>query len=229
MRERYERHLILLLVVFAVLFLLVNTDFKELRVDLDNWIEYVLVVLFDGLLFYFWRQTAKAYREEIKEASATDPLSELYNAHHFFKTLDAEADRSKRREHSLSILFMDIDYFHRYNQQHGLEAGNKVLRFVGELIRNSTRKYDSGFRFGNDEFSLLLPETDRIQARMIGERIRESFFNHFGGELGLSVGAAMFEEGDTVDKIVRKAQMAMQEARRSGGNRVRSFIDRGEM
>ena len=104
-----------------------------------------------------------------------------------------------------------------------------VLSYMGQLIRSSTRKYDSGFRFGNDEFALIFPETDKSQARIVAERLRERFFNQFNGELGLSIGITELDDGDNVDRIVRKAEAAMQEARRNGGNRTRAYIERGQL
>ncbi len=228
-QQKLTRTLLLLMAVFAVLFVLSNIDFKTLSVNTGNWIEYILIVLFFTLLLQFWKMVRKVHKQEIIKATITDSLSLLFNSQHFFRTLEAEIDRSKRRSHNLSILYLDIDYFHRYNQNHGLREGDRVLRYLGDLIRSATRKYDTAFRFGNDEFALILPETDRMQGRIISERIRESFFNNYGGELGLSIGVASLDEPDNVDRMVRKAESAMEEARRGGGNRIRAYIERGQL
>jgi|GEM_PF-3020288 len=229
MLRRLGKFLYLLMGIYATLLLLVNTDFKSFKLDTSNWMEYVLVVLFYALLVIFWSMVKKANEHEIIQATNTDDLSGLSNAMHFFRVLEAEIDRSERRDYNLSIMLVDVDYFHRYNQVHGVKDGNRVLRNLGKIIKKSTRKYDSGFRFGNDEFSIILPETDRIQAKMISERLRETFTNSFGGELGLSIGVATLDKNDSVDRMLQKSQIAMEDARRGGGNRTRAYIERGQI
>jgi diguanylate cyclase (GGDEF)-like protein len=224
-----QRLLIVLMVIYATLFLLANFDFKTMMLATDNWIEYVLLVLFYILLFQFWSMARRVCQQNVLRASITDSLSSLFNSQHFFRTLEAEIDRSRRKGHGLSAMLVDIDYFHRYNQTHGLRVGDRVLRRIGEIVRSSTRKYDTGFRFGNDDFALILPETDRMESRIIGERLRETFESLYGGELALSIGVATLDENDDVDRLLRKAELAMEEARRGGGNRTRTYIERGQI
>lgn len=225
--KKLQQFLALLMIIYAFLFLLVNFDFKTNQFSTDNWIEYVLLIMFYILLLQFWLMVRRVSSEQINQATITDATSGLYTAHHFFTTLGAEIDRSRRKVGNLSLLLMDIDYFHRFNESHGVKAGNRVLRYLGQIIVNSTRMYDSGFRFGSDNFALLLPETDRVQAREIAERLREAFSNNFKGELGLSIGVASFDEKDNVDRMIRKAEIAMDESRRGGGNRTRGYVERG--
>ncbi len=110
-----------------------------------------------------------------------------------------------------------------------MKAGDEVLAHMGEILTGMTRKYDIGFRFGNDEFVVLLPETDKVQARFIAERIGEAFGRTYEGSLSLSMGIAQWIEEDSVDTLLRKAEEAMNEARRGGGNLIRTHIDRGQV
>ncbi len=229
MGGRLKKALWLLLFVFGVMYVVCGVELKQGRLIGDNWIQYVLVGLFFALLLQFWALAERVHRQEILKASITDGFSMLFNSSHFFKMLEAEIERSRRRNHPLSAVYLDVDYFQRYNQVHGLKAGNRVLAYAGQLIKDSTRSYDSGFRFGNDEFALIFPETDRSQARVVAERLRERFFNQFGGELGFSIGIAELDGEDNVDRMVRKAEAAMQEARRNGGNRTRAYVERGQL
>lgn len=229
MDTRMQRLLIILMVIYAVLFFLANLDFATLRLNTDNWIQYVLLVLFFILLWQFWVMARQSCRERVIQASITDTLSGLYNSPHFFRTLEAEIDRSRRKSRQLTALLIDIDYFHRYNQTRGLKQGDDVLSRLGEIIRTSTRRYDSGFRLGKDEFTVILPETDRNEGRVIGERLREAFAGFYSGELSLSIGMASYEPGDDVDRLLRKAELAMEEARRGGGNRTRGYVERGQL
>ena len=229
MDGKLQRLFLVLLAVFLFLFVLSNFNFVTFSINLDNWIEYVLIVLFYILLFQFWKMVQRYHQQEVLQASITDPLSKLYNSQHFFSILEAEIERSRRHNRPVSSLYLDIDYFHRYNETRGLKAGDKVLAFLGELILNSTRKYDSGFRFGNDEYGLVLPETDRTGARIIAERIRDGFAQTYRGEVSLSVGIATLDDQDNVDRMVRKCEAAMDEARRGGGDRIRAYIERGQL
>ncbi len=182
-------------------------------------------VLFAGVLLSLRKNTNKA----LETAMVTDPQSLMYNSAHFYSTVEAEIDRSKRRDYTFSIIYSDIDYFHRYNEENGMKAGDDVLAHMGEMLAGMTRKYDIGFRFGNDEFVVLLPETDKVQARFIAERIGEAFGRAYEGSLSLSIGIAQWIEGDTVDSLLRKAEESMNDARRGGGNLIRTHIDRGQV
>lgn len=229
MLYRLGKYLYLIMGIYAGLILFVNTDITTFKLDTSKWIDYVFLLLFYFLLMVFWKTVKKAHEYETQKAVSQDDLTGLATTGHFFKVLGAEIDRSRRRSYNLSTLLLDIDYFHRYNQVHGIKDGNRVLKTLGTIIKKSTRKYDSGFRFGNDEFAIILPETDRIQAKMISERLRESFANSFGGDLGLSIGVASFDKEDDVDRMLQKSQAAMEDARRGGGNRTRAYIERGQL
>ncbi len=114
---------------------------------------------------------------EIQEIMITDNLTRLYNRHHLATVLEDEIARCHRYGHSLAIMMIDIDNFKSFNDDYGRPAGDKMLSFAGTLIKENIRKFDRAFRYGGEEFVVVLPETDLTLAYIVGERIRKSFQN----------------------------------------------------
>ncbi len=163
----------------------------------------------------------KQLESELKEMTIKDSLTDLYNQRHFYQRLEMEIERAHRQGRPLSLLLFDVDRFKNYNDRYGHLAGDDVLRSIGELVRESTRDcVDSGFRYGGDEFTVILPETEEAQARQVAERIRASFeARHFDG-CALSVGLITFNKEMNIQAFIRLADEMMYGAKRSGGNRV---------
>ncbi|NWF94484.1 MAG: diguanylate cyclase [Syntrophaceae bacterium] len=163
--------------------------------------------------------------EEVKRLSITDDLTGLYNHRHFFKTLEAELVRMKRQKTSLSLLMFDLDHFKRYNDVYGHLEGDRVLKKVGEIVRNSIRhNVDSGYRYGGDEFTALLIGATLDQALAIAERIRSSIEQVGFQDITVSVGLAEYRENFSLERFVKSADDAMYVAKHSGGNRVYTNI-----
>jgi len=159
--------------------------------------------------------------EEVRRLSITDDLTGLYNHLHFFKTLEAEISRLKRQKTSLSLLMFDLDNFKKYNDLYGHIEGDKVLRKIGEIIKNSIRSnVDTGYRYGGDEFAVILIGASVEQALSIAERIRSSIENAGFRDITVSIGLAEYEEPLDVEVFVKRADDAMYVAKHSGGNRI---------
>ena len=184
---------------------------------------------FCGLIALLWRSAARHIAAEVQRVAATDALTGLLGGSQLRGVLEAELDRSKRMKRGLALLIIDIDYFGLYNRKYGFKEGDQVLKTFASEILKHTRRYDSCFRFGHDEFILILPETNKTNARLIAERLRDAFANRFEGELSLSMGLTLFEENGTADAetLLTHLSNALAEARRQGGNRCRSYIERG--
>jgi diguanylate cyclase (GGDEF)-like protein len=163
--------------------------------------------------------------KEVRRLSITDDLTGLYNYRHFFKTLESELVRMKRQRTSLSLLMFDLDHFKRYNDLFGHWDGDKVLRKVGEIVRNSIRSnVDTGYRYGGDEFAALLIGASLDQALAIAERIRSSIEQAGFQEITASVGLCEFQERFSLERFVKAADDAMYVAKNSGGNRIYTNI-----
>ncbi len=163
----------------------------------------------------------KRLEQQLKEISIKDSLTGLFNQGYFYDRLEAEIERARRQSHPLSLVLFDIDQFKTYNDCHGHLEGDKVLMTAGQVVMECTREHvDLGFRYGGDEFTVILPEADEEQARSISERIRSTFEGkHFDG-LTLSLGLMSYRQGYSLRTFIQFADAMMYDAKRSGGNRV---------
>src|SRR5947209_12700531 len=118
--------------------------------------------------------------ERIQELTVTDDCTGLFNARHLYKTLESEVYRSARFGYEFSVIFLDLDHFKAVNDTHGHLVGSKLLREVGNAIKGHLRLIDYAFRYGGDEFVILLPQTSKeaatVACRRLLELIRSTIF-----------------------------------------------------
>jgi diguanylate cyclase (GGDEF)-like protein/PAS domain S-box-containing protein len=158
---------------------------------------------------------------ELAVRAITDSLTGLYDHAHFYQRLAEEIERSKRYNHGFAVVMMDVDDFKRFNDSRGHQAGDEMLRLVGDSIRSGLRRSDLAFRYGGDEFAAILPHANSLRARAvvnrINGRITKSLKGMDGGaaaRLSLSAGVACFpEDGTTADDLVRIADAALYSAK----------------
>ncbi|MDY6836531.1 MAG: diguanylate cyclase [Thermodesulfobacteriota bacterium] len=165
--------------------------------------------------------------EQLRELTVTDDLTRLHNSRHFFKMLQDEIDRARRYHSPLSLLLMDVDGFKRFNDAYGHLEGDKVLSKLGEVIRDCLRTNDSGYRYGGDEFTVILPVTRGQEAKKVAERIREQFeavaFTPAEGihvDATISVGIAEYQPDEGLTEFAKRADEAMYNAKRQGGGQT---------
>lgn len=157
------------------------------------------------------------HMKRIHELTITDDLTGLFNSRQYHNVLERELSRAKRYAFQFSLLFIDLDHFKQVNDTHGHLVGSSVLQEVGEVVKQSLRDSDFGFRYGGDEFVLLLPHTDNAGAVLIGKRIQEKLAQKvFAEEHGLklkvaaSMGVASYPaDAETKEDLVRLADEAM--------------------
>jgi len=159
----------------------------------------------------------------LEELSITDDLTGIYNRRHFYEKLSQETARAQRHRHLLSLLMFDVDHFKSYNDTRGHLAGNKILERVGRIVSEEIREVDWGFRYGGDEFAVILPETSKENAKVVAERIRKAFEKCKFDETTLSIGVAEYDFGSDLDTLIRHADEAMYRAKSQGGNRVEPY------
>src|SRR5436190_6006957 len=111
--------------------------------------------------------------EKIQELTITDDCTGLYNARHLYKTLEAEVYRAQRFSYEFSVVFLDLDHFKQVNDIHGHLIGSRLLADIGYRIKASLRLIDYAFRYGGDEFVVLLPQTGKEQAVVVAKRLRD--------------------------------------------------------
>ncbi len=177
----------------------------------------------------FALEKARMHQEATKLAT-TDGLTGLNNHRTFQERLEIEIARSKRFNHRLSLLLIDIDYFKKFNDNFGHRVGDEVLRRVACLLAESTRNIDFAARYGGEEFVLILPETAIEGAVLTAERIREVIarrkMNVDGKDLSVtvSIGVASFpEDADDREMLIERADNALYSAKKSGRNKVVAF------
>jgi diguanylate cyclase (GGDEF)-like protein/PAS domain S-box-containing protein len=160
----------------------------------------------------------KKMEEELVRLSITDNLTGLFNQRHFTRKIEEEADRARRMKYPLCLVIFDVDNLKAYNDTYGHLKGDEILKTIGEVTSRSIRKdVDSGFRYGGDEFALILPYADMGTAREITERIGERVFKDTGG-VTLSFGISELSKDVSVHDLIHLADRLMYEEKGRGKN-----------
>jgi diguanylate cyclase (GGDEF)-like protein len=156
--------------------------------------------------------------------ATTDELTALYNHRHFHERLDQEIARGSRFGNTFSIIMIDIDLFKSYNDIYGHLAGDQVLRRVGHYLSNSIRNIDMAFRYGGEEFAVILPEARLDDAFKVAERIRKTIESRSSSRsmpITVSLGVANWpNDGVMKEEIIGRADSALYKAKQMGRNRT---------
>jgi two-component system cell cycle response regulator len=151
-------------------------------------------------------------RDELARESITDSLTGLFNQRHFYNRLKEEIDRANRQKHALSLILLDLDNLKDYNDRYGHLAGDKMLDKSGRIILSSIREnVDTAFRYGGDEFAVILVEANENIARNITERLERGFEE--GGGLTASVGFATYSKEMGKDDLIALADRGLYRAK----------------
>jgi diguanylate cyclase (GGDEF)-like protein len=161
--------------------------------------------------------------------AATDPLTGVFNVRRLEAVLQEEVSRARRYDRSISFLMVDVDNLKAYNDTLGHQQGDIALSQIASIIDSTTRDVDKVFRYGGDEFCVLLPETDSAEAGVVAEKIRRAIADfHFAGEekvsagsLTISVGVATFpQDADEERTLIGQADIALYAAKQMGRNSI---------
>jgi diguanylate cyclase (GGDEF)-like protein len=165
--------------------------------------------------------------DKTRELSLTDDLTGLYNRRYFFGVLYNEMHRAQRYGPSSSLVMLNLDHFKEYNEMFGHTAGDSALKALAQTLEEDLRKTDIAFRYGGDEFAIILPATKAEAAREVVDRIRlkwaevsKAQYSSQDIVLGFSAGITQFpRDAETVDGLVLLAETAIHESRGVGGNK----------
>lgn len=169
---------------------------------------------------------ALSVAEQAQERALTDALTGLLNRYGLQRAITRELAAARRYGRSLSCLMMDIDHFKQINDIYGHPAGDTAIQQVGKILTEVTRNSDMVFRYGGEEFIVLLPETDVKGAAILGEKIRSVAESRIFGNgerifsLTLSIGAASLKASESGNDMIARADVALYNAKESGRNRV---------
>ena len=172
-------------------------------------------------------ENARAVRR-IQELSITDDCTGLYNARHLFTVIADELHRSSRFGYEFTLLFLDLDHFKRVNDEHGHLIGSKLLAEVGVCLRENLRLVDAAFRYGGDEFAILLPQTSSEAGLRVARRIARVFHHRrwladeqFRVDLRASIGMATYpSDAPSPQAIVQRADEMMYAVKQAGRDNI---------
>jgi len=168
----------------------------------------------------------RGLRAELKRLSIRDGLTDLYNRRYFDENLKREAIRAFRQHYGLFLLLVDVDHFKDYNDQFGHQRGDELLKELASLMMFYSRdNVDSVYRYGGDEFAVIIPHAEHQQAMMVAKRLRSKFNSSNLGPASLSMGMAQLEgrletlEHD-IENLLRTADHYLYVAKNSGGDQI---------
>jgi diguanylate cyclase (GGDEF)-like protein len=174
---------------------------------------------------------ALALRMSLEHKSIRDGLTGLFNRNFMQVSLERELVRAARRKQILAVFMLDLDCFKQFNDDHGHPAGDAVLQAIGEVFRTSMRADDIACRYGGEEFTIIMPDTPQDVAVARAERIRRAIEilrlpveHEILSEFTVSIGVALFpKDGETVEALIRSADLALYKAKHGGRNQIAVF------
>ena len=181
-------------------------------------------------LFLDLKRAEEALRESengYRELSIVDDLTQLYNSRHFYNQLRMEIDRVNRYGEPLTLLLLDLDDFKAFNDTYGHVEGDQVLRRFGQVFKGCLRQTDSAYRYGGEEFTILMPVTTSEEAVVTSERIRTECRKvnlspapdkHV--HLTVSIGLAQYKPQEDIKAFVHRVDQLMYTAKKNGKDRV---------
>ena len=188
---------------------------------------YLLIVLllFGFISFLYHRSNRRkyAYSKQLLNLTAVDRLTGIYNRAKWDQELERWITYANRYETPLAVIFFDIDDFKSINDAYGHLTGDKVIVGIADIVRHAIRECDIFARWGGDEFMLLLPNTDEMQARALAERLQASLAEHpfdDAGTVTCSFGVTSVQKNDNGDCLVWRIDQLLYSAKQSGKNRI---------
>ena len=161
------------------------------------------------------------------ELSIVDDLTQLFNSRHFYFQLKSETERSNRYEQPLTLLLLDLDNFKTFNDAYGHVEGDQVLRRLGQVVKRCLRETDFAYRYGGEEFTILLPMTTSADGAVTAERIRTEFkketFSPAPGQdvhVTVSIGLAQYKPQEEMKTFVHRVDQLMYQGKKNGKDRV---------
>jgi diguanylate cyclase (GGDEF)-like protein len=224
-------------------FIVSKVDEKEILAEVRYraWVIFIIVVLLilisAGLISLIYRKQREVERKKAEEAlresehryqklSIIDDLTQLYNSRHFYAQLEIEIERSNRYGQPLTLLMLDLDKFKDFNDTHGHIEGDYVLSRLGQVIKRCLRETDSAYRYGGEEFTIMLPMTTSnegiVMAQRIQSELRKETFSPVLNKknVTVSIGVTQYEPAEEMKIFVRRVDQLMYQAKKDGRDRI---------
>ncbi len=159
--------------------------------------------------------------QELKHLSNTDEMTGIFNHRYFVATLEYEINRQKRYGGDLALLMIDVDNFKNYNDSLGHQEGDALLKSIAQMLKGYTRNVDVPCRYGGDEFAVILPHTNAINATVVANKIAEKMKVISGKKpITLSIGVAEYASSMGLEDLIKKADENLYVAKNRGRNNV---------
>jgi diguanylate cyclase (GGDEF)-like protein len=172
-------------------------------------------------------KTLRDSENRYRELSIIDDLTQLHNSRHFYVQLSIELARANRYELPLTLLFLDLDNFKTFNDTYGHVEGDQVLKRLGQVMKKCLRETDFAYRYGGEEFTIILPMTTSTDGALTAERIRSEFkkeaFHPTPGldvHMTVSIGVAQYKIQDGMKEFVHRVDQLMYQGKKNGKDRV---------
>jgi diguanylate cyclase (GGDEF)-like protein len=210
--NRAVRGLIVLVLIFNSYTIYQQITVKKLRRDLFKKIEEMRIL--------------QVRAEEFERLSQVDALTGLSNRRFAEERLVAEAARSERYGHPLTVISFDLDKFKEINDTYGHPAGDHVLKAFARRLESAVRKSDTAARMGGDEFLILLPECDSSRVQLLLDRLRPMETEYAGAKIPIrfSAGWVGYERGETTQQFLERADRTLYAEKRSGKARAKELL-----
>lgn len=221
-------------ILFAIGYLLVSYYLMEIQ---NLWIPVVMptiAIIVAFALSYLAKYLIKSKDFEYQyQLATTDGLTELYNHRYFQETLKTQVEISKRYEQPFSLIIVDIDHFKNFNDTYGHQAGDAVLKQVADILRKNSRTTDYVCRYGGEEMSIILPNTNAdealFNAKRINKAVAETEFklnNTTTANVTISVGVSTYPvNAETAEEMIKYADECLYKAKNNGRNQVVNIIE----
>jgi diguanylate cyclase (GGDEF)-like protein len=193
-------------------------------------VSFLVTGMMAGILSFIFAYRTRNQRDLLQQLAIQDPLTGARNRRAMNEELKIATSLSHRHGNPYGVLIMDLDHFKRINDNHGHQAGDQVLVDFVDLIKRASRKEDRLFRFGGEEFLLLLPNTNRAGLLSAAQQLQEQVGLKLvgpGGPVTMSVGGAILRAGEHWEELLQRADQRLYQAKRAGRNCI--IIEDGAM
>ncbi|HEY9062917.1 MAG TPA: diguanylate cyclase [Pseudobacteroides sp.] len=187
-----------------------------------------------ALIVAFLSNKQEMQKRDLKRLAITDDLTDVFNQRHFNVSIIDEVEKADKKGTNLGLILIDVDNFKKYNDIYGHDKGDDVLKSTASLIKVAVGKDNLVFRYGGDEFAVLLPNSDQFNTTRVADDIRREFEvqRHFcfsdgiGNQISLSMGISQYPDlAADRDELMSQADMALYHSKNLGKNKVHFYQD----
>lgn len=204
------------LIILSIPFVTELLEVGHFPVTPQGWITEVVLTLNIGALLYILERD----RKRLDKVARTDPLTGVFNRKNLNTILSREIIRAQRKNEKIILVFLDVDYFKKINDQYGHEQGDRILIELGERAKHICRNgMDFCFRVGGDEFVMLFsgfnPDKDEHLVQQVQKRLQTELLEALSNDISVSFGIAVLKDNESAEEFVSRADSLMYQSKRN--------------